>query len=309
MYNNYFETIISNLKSVRGSFENFLFSSKLEFIFSRKYNLIFVWIIFYANIVRDTQRITNYSKSKVKIGFTWRKKFEIWIRSKDYFIQVFHSSVHSFIHSFFSFFLSFPTTAFSREIEWNRVRFIRARSTTATACLPPPCPCRARAILHSFDERGATLAHPLPISVSQLPRRRRHARCDRCALKLVSQLAYHDLDSIAHENESASPSVSPLFPFRFPPLSSVQRIKLKRRKDASTASNGRIFQFLEKLFNFHSLEEFRPNPCYTININMDRVIHGYIGYVVRLNWSMANDFIIILRRLCLRIIFIFFCIS
>lgn len=59
------------------------------------------------------------------------------------------------------------------------------------------------------------------------------------------------------------PHRSPLFPFRFPPLSSVQRIK--RRKGASTASNRRIFQFLEKLFNFHPLDEFRPNLSFMLH--------------------------------------------
>lgn len=218
-------------------------------------------------------RYTTYNKL-LEIESEDRVYLEKEIRNMNSFEGLFHpgiSFIGSFIHSFIFFFFSFfPNNGV---LSRNRVkpRSIYPRSIHHGYCLPPspPSPRRARAILHSFDERGATLAHPLPISVSQLPRRRRHARCDRCALKLVSQLAYHDLDSIAHENESASPSVSPLFPFRFPPLSSVQRIKLKRRKDASTASNGRIFQFLEKLFNFHSLEEFRPNPCYTIELYMD----------------------------------------
>lgn len=145
----------------------------------------------------------------------------------------------SFIGSFiFSFFSPFPNNAFSREIEWNRVRFIRS---IHHGCSPR----RARNI--AFVRRKVPIpAHPLAISVSQLPRasRRQHARCDR-ALKLVSQLACHDLDSIAHERISFP--VSPLsFPSAFfAPLSSVQRINFEKpsfpaRKEASTLS--RIFE-------------------------------------------------------------------
>lgn len=168
-------------------------------------------------------RYTTYNKL-LEIESEDRVYLEKEIRNMNSFEGLFHpgiSFIGSFIHSFIFFFFSlFPNNGV---LSRNRVkpRSIYPRSIHHGYCLPPspPSPRRARAILHSFDERGATLAHPLPISVSQLPRRRRHARCDRCALKLVSQLAYHDLDSIARENESASPSVSPLFPFRFPPLS------------------------------------------------------------------------------------------
>lgn len=231
-------------------------------------------------------RYTTYNKL-LEIESEDRVYLEKEIRNMNSFEGLFHpgiSFIGSFIHSFIFFFFSlFPNNGV---LSRNRVkpRSIYPRSIHHGYCLPPsplPTPC-ARNIAVIRRERCYPRSPPPHLGFS-ITTATTHARCDRCALKLVSQLAYHDLDSIAHENESASPSVSPLFPFRFPPLSSVQRIKLKRRKDASTASNGRIFQFLEKLFNFHSLEEFRPNPCYTININMDRVIHGYIGYVVRLN--------------------------
>lgn len=114
------------------------------------------------------------------------------------------SFIHSFIFSFFFFSLS-------QQLEKSsETAFDLSALDPPRLLLPSPSPRRARAILHSFDERGATPAHPLPIQVSQLPRRR-HARCDRCALKLVSQLAYHDLDSIAHENESFFPIGLPFF--------------------------------------------------------------------------------------------------
>lgn len=113
------------------------------------------------------------------------------------------SFIHSFIFSFFFFSLS-------QQLEKSsETAFDLSALDPPRLLLPSPSPRRARAILHSFDERCYPCPSP-PHLVSQLPRRR-HARCDRCALKLVSQLAYHDLDSIAHENESFFPIGLPFF--------------------------------------------------------------------------------------------------
>lgn len=193
----------------------------------------------------------------MKIGFTWRKKFEIWIRSKDTLIQVFHSSVHSFIHSFFLFFFSL-----SQQLEKSsETAFDLSALDPPRLLLPSPSPRRARAILHSFDERCYPCPSPPHLGFSITTTTTRSLRSLRLKARFTARVPrprFH-----CARERIILPHRSPLFPFRFPPLSSVQRIK--RRKGASTASNRRIFQFLEKLFNFHPFDEFRPNLSFMLH--------------------------------------------
>lgn len=227
------------------------------YIFAQIY-LIFVWIIFYANIARDT---TTYNKL-LEIESEDRVYLEKEIRNMNSFEGYSHpgiSFIGSFIHSFiFSFFFfSFPTT---REIEWNRVRFIRARSTTATSPLSLPTPC-ARNIAFVRRERCYPCPSPPHLGFSITTTTTRSLRSLRLKARFTARVPrprFH-----CARERIILPHRSPLFPFRFPPLSSVQRIK--RRKGASTASNRRIFQFLEKLFNFHPLDEFRPNLSFMLH--------------------------------------------
>lgn len=246
-------------KLFRISTSSFLFSRMQTriYIFAQIY-LIFVWIIFYANIARDT---TTYNKL-LEIESEDRVYLEKEIRNMNSFEGYSHpdiSFIGSFIHSFiFSFFfLSFPTT---REIEWNRVRFIRARSTTATSPLPLPTPC-ARNIAFVRRERCYPCPSPPHLGFSITTTTTRSLRSLRLKARFTARVPrprFH-----CARERIILPHRSPLFPFRFPPLSSVQRIK--RRKGASTASNRRIFQFLEKLFNFHPFDEFRPNLSFMLH--------------------------------------------
>lgn len=165
------------------------------------------------------------------------------------------SFIHSFIFSFFFFSLS-------QQLEKSsETAFDLSALDPPRLLLPSPSPRRARAILHSFDERCYPCPSPPHLGFSITTTTTRSLRSLRLKARFTARVPrprFH-----CARERIILPHRSPLFPFRFPPLSSVQRIK--RRKGASTASNRRIFQFLEKLFNFYPLDEFRPNLSFMLH--------------------------------------------
>lgn len=170
------------------------------------------------------------------------------------------SFIGSFIHSFiFSFFSLFPNNSRNRV----KPRSIYPRSIHhGYFSPPPPHAVRAQYCIRSTREVLPIPSCPSPphLGFSITTTTTRSLRSLRLKARFTARVPrprFH-----CARERIILPHRSPLFPFRFPPLSSVQRIK--RRKGASTASNRRIFQFLEKLFNFHPMSFVRIySSCYT----------------------------------------------
>lgn len=143
-------------KLFRISTSSFLFSRMQTriYIFAQIY-LIFVWIIFYANIARDT---TTYNKL-LEIESEDRVYLEKEIRNMNSFEGYSHpgiSFIGSFIHSFiFSFFSLFPNNSRNRV----KPRSIYPRSIHHGYFSPPP----PHAVRAQYCIRSTREVLPLPI--------------------------------------------------------------------------------------------------------------------------------------------------